>query len=190
MDDTCYFNTYLKEYPITYITEAGTVSKPVNLCSCHIVLMLDNLVRLKFRNDPDLGECRSKQICTLPITIQGVPKDASEVSSWHDYRICDGTSDCPCKEVTSLLKADIPKITGLREEEERILLKFRNMSSWGHQSMWSSIETSRCIQDSDKNRFQTLFVIHAFINISKCSQNHAQFLPRNILNYLCQLCSR
>jgi hypothetical protein len=38
------------------------------------------------------------QICTLPITLKGLPKDAHIIDKWHDDNICDGTENCKCKE--------------------------------------------------------------------------------------------
>ena len=46
------------------------------------------------------------QICTLPITIKGMPKDAAVVDSWHDHQIFDGTDACLCKVDQELTKED------------------------------------------------------------------------------------
>ncbi|CAC5394942.1 unnamed protein product [Mytilus coruscus] len=48
---------------------------------------MDNLVRMTFRSDPLPGENRSGQLCTLPVTLQGLPKDSLVTDSWH-------TTDC------------------------------------------------------------------------------------------------
>ena len=143
VDDTCYFQTYLKEHTLNYKRDNSSVGTSVNLRNCHIVFMLDNLVCLKFGNDPNPGESRSKQICALLITIQGLPKDADELRTWHDQAICDGTVNCLCKEGISLCKTDIPAITVLTGEEHKYLHQFQQMCVWGHLSMWASIKDSK-----------------------------------------------
>ena len=95
--EMCYYNTYIRRYPMTYMTSAGLVTKDVNLRNCIITLMIDNLVRLRYIRDPNPGENRSNQLCTLPIALQGLPNDSKVVSSWHDPNICDSTEDCACK---------------------------------------------------------------------------------------------
>ena len=92
--DSCYFNTYLKKYPISYNTSAGTVKMSKNLRKCILTLMLDNLVRMKYHNDPNPGESRSFHMCTLPITIKGIPDDSLEIDQWHDPEICTGEKVC------------------------------------------------------------------------------------------------
>ncbi|CAG2195104.1 unnamed protein product [Mytilus edulis] len=89
--DLCYYNTYLKKHAISYETVAGLTKKELSIRDCILILMMDNLVRLKYDNDPDPGESRSMQICTLPITVKGMLKDALIVESWHDEQVCDGT---------------------------------------------------------------------------------------------------
>ncbi|XP_050399679.1 uncharacterized protein LOC126816909 [Patella vulgata] len=93
-DDPLYYQTYIKEYPITYDTLVGNVTQMVSLRQCHLILMLDNLVCLKYHSDPDPEEHRSKQLCMLPITLQGLPKDSKATENWHDVNICDGSQHC------------------------------------------------------------------------------------------------
>jgi hypothetical protein len=62
--DFCYYNTYLRKYSIEYETVGGLVHNKVNLRGCVLIIMMDNLVRLKYHKDPEPGECRSMQICT------------------------------------------------------------------------------------------------------------------------------
>ena len=64
-NDMRYYETYLKHYPLTYQTIAGMITNHVNMHQCHPILMLDNLVRLKTKEDPDPGESRIKQSCTI-----------------------------------------------------------------------------------------------------------------------------
>jgi hypothetical protein len=100
---------------------------------------------LKFRNDPDPGEARSKQICTLPITIQGLPKDCAEVSMWHDDSMCDGTSTCECKRKTPVTKALVPVITQLDVAEADALQRFNQLCVWGRVAMMREIRQSKFI---------------------------------------------
>jgi hypothetical protein len=90
--DFCYYNTYLRKYSIEYETVGGLVHNKVNLRGCVLIIMMDNLVRLKYHKNPERGECRSMQICTLPITLNGLPKDAHIIDKWHDDNICDGNN--------------------------------------------------------------------------------------------------
>ena len=85
--DKCYYNTYLRKYELEYDSQGGTKQGFVSLRDCFLVFMMDNLVRLKYHSDPNPGENRSMQICTLPLTLKGVPKDASVVETWHDFDI-------------------------------------------------------------------------------------------------------
>ena len=58
--------------------------------------MLDNLVRLTYVSDPNPGEKHSKQICTLPITLHGLPLDKEKTKSWH-LGECNGSQTYDCK---------------------------------------------------------------------------------------------
>ncbi|VDH90484.1 Hypothetical predicted protein [Mytilus galloprovincialis] len=122
--DFCYFNTYLRKYEMLYETAAGMEKVKVSLRDCIIIVMMDNLVRLKYHKDPEPGESRSMQICTLPITIKGIPKDAKEIEKWHDHTICDGTNTCKCKEDLQLQKTDFEnEVLCLNAEEKSVLTR-------------------------------------------------------------------
>ena len=109
VDDMCYFNTYLKEHSIKTRIGEESLAK-VNLRHCHTIIMLDNLVRLKFRNDPEPGESRSQQICTLPLTIQGVSKSHPDVLLWHEPP-CSASTSCDCKKMKHMEKEEFSIIT-------------------------------------------------------------------------------
>ena len=130
-ENKSYYNTYLKEYDMTYETNGGLVTKPVRLRDCFIILMMDNLVRLKYSDDPNPGESRTKQLNTLPITLQGLPKDSIEVSSWHDVDICDGTDECFCKNNHILTPRDVDKaLLSLTASEEETWEKYNQLCTW------------------------------------------------------------
>ena len=132
-----YFATYLKPYSLTYDTAAGIVTSEVRLRDCYTIFMMDNLVRLKINDDPDRGESRSKQLNLLPVTIQGLPKDSSLVSTWHDQKICDGSENCPCKQPVALNKNHInASLFELSEAEQKSKEKFVNLCTWGSSSTW------------------------------------------------------
>ena len=139
-DDTLYFNTYLKPQPLTYCTDAGLATKHTSLRKCHIILMLDNLVRLQFSRDPRRGETPSSQLCTLPITLQGLPLDTAITEKWHDMQQCDGSFNCQCKKRISLQKEDIEKVLLAPSEAEKLTYQnFTNLCSWGYQEIWQKM---------------------------------------------------
>ena len=145
--DDLYYAAFLKPYRMTYETDAGLVVHNIRMRDCHVIFMMDNLVRLKYNNDPDRGENRSKQMNLLPVSVQGLPKDCSLVAQWHDMDVCDGTDDCPCKQPKTLTKDDIPQsLFKLSEREHMAQSKFEKMSSWGSTDMWISL-----LQSSDIN---------------------------------------
>ena len=140
--EMCYFNTYIKKYPLIYTSFAGEGEYPISLKDCIVTLMMDNLVRLTFREDPEPGQTRSQQICTLPITIRGIPRDWKETEKWHDTTICDGTLNCPCKATVQLTKEDISKcLITLTEEEETEWSRFSRLIRCGWNKMWSEAVT-------------------------------------------------
>ncbi|CAC5415232.1 unnamed protein product [Mytilus coruscus] len=66
---------------------------------------------------------KSENICTLPITIKGIPKDAKDIENWHDI-ICDGSNTCKYKEDLELQKKDFEnEVLCLNAEEKRVLTR-------------------------------------------------------------------
>ena len=47
----CYFNTYIKKFPIEYETMAGNVQNKIKLRQCYNILGMDNLVRLTTKRE-------------------------------------------------------------------------------------------------------------------------------------------
>ena len=135
----CYYNTYIKLYPLKYETAQGFVDKKLNLQECHIILMMDNLVRLTTKSDPDPGESRTGQLCTLPLTIQGLPKDNVETRRWH-LEGCN-LSNCVCKYSTELRKEDFNSVLSVHTKEEQgVWNKFNNVMIWGNPAIWKKIK--------------------------------------------------
>ncbi|ESP02015.1 hypothetical protein LOTGIDRAFT_157148 [Lottia gigantea] len=85
MNDQLYYQTFIKEYSMTYSSICGELTKPVSLRDCYMILMLDNLVLLKYHNDPEPGEHRSKQMCMLPITLQDISRTSVKITWLRNY---------------------------------------------------------------------------------------------------------
>ncbi|XP_045186732.2 uncharacterized protein LOC123544733 [Mercenaria mercenaria] len=135
-----YYNTYLKKYPLTYTSSAGTKTDLVNLRGCILILMMDNLVRMKYHGDPNPGEHRSMQICTLPITVKGLPIDSIETETWHESSCQTSQNICECKKDTHLQKDQIDTyILSLSEEEKSSFGRFRQLCCLGSRRLWTQI---------------------------------------------------
>ena len=136
-DDLLYYSTYLKPLPLTYNTAAGLQTSNVSMRQCHVILMLDNLVKKKSGDNPARGEYESQHMCTIPITLQGLPKDDSMTEHWHDTATCDGSWNCKCKNRTKLNKDDIEKtLFKMSVTENSIYRQFISLYTWGHREIW------------------------------------------------------
>ena len=82
-DELCYYNTFHKTYPLMYTKQGDDTAKQhqVSLRDCHIIFMMANLVHLANRTDPCPGEQPTKQVCTLPLILKGVPADSVEAGT-------------------------------------------------------------------------------------------------------------
>ena len=141
LPDDRYYETFLKGYRMEYATKEGTSSALVRLRDCYNILLIDNLVRLKFNEDPNPGESRSKQMCTLPITIQGLPQNAAVVNTWHVMDICDGSPECLCKKNAELKPSDFDRLViGVSDIEKKCLDQFQNLSTWGCSIIWKCMD--------------------------------------------------
>ena len=140
LKDELYYEAYLKPYNMMYETDAGMVTKGVRMRDCLVILMLDNLVRLKHNDDPNRGENRSKQLNLLPITIQGLPKDSAILTQFHNSLICDGSECCPCKKPTTINKEDVSTvILNLSDDEIAVRKKFEKLCTWGNSKLWPTL---------------------------------------------------
>ena len=127
-----YYDSYLRPYKLQYQTDAGLTTKEVRMRDTYATLRIDNLVRLRFSDDPSPGESRSKQMCTLPVSLEGLPKDAAIVHEWHDPVLCNGLTNCVCKQSLPLTKQDVKRVLfDLSEEEDLAMKKFVKLSTWG-----------------------------------------------------------
>lgn len=112
-----------------------------DLRSCYLILAIDNLVRLTFKDDTPRGDNRSSQLCTLPITLKGIPKDAEYVSSWHDPNVCDGEYDCPCKGHVKLQQEDLEAAVYTLNSEELVQKEKSEIQfTWGNIKIWNNAD--------------------------------------------------
>lgn len=138
-DDLCYFNTYIKAHELLYKTVTHDTRKNVSLRQCHLILMLDNLVRLRKVGNPDRGEIRSDPMCTLPITLQGLPLDSFITDDWH-LPECDGSLQCSCKNAEHLRPDDIKKVLLEPQNNEQTLYsQFFRLMTWGNKELWKKL---------------------------------------------------
>lgn len=139
--DFCYFNTYLKQHKLVYDTISGEVEKEISLRECHLILLLDNLVKCTYKRKTSTKrrDALTNQMCTLPITLQGFPEDSAITETWHTAE-CDGTANCSCKQSVVLTEADIDNVLiDLSPDEERTYRQFENLMSWGYKQLWANM---------------------------------------------------
>lgn len=137
-DDVLYFNTYLKQHPLHYKTIANGSGTKINIRQCHVILMLDNLVRWRGVANPTPG-VKSNQMCTLPITLQGLPLDSAITEEWH-LPECDGSFQCVCKKEVQLRATDIKDLLlEPQHNEEKVYNQFFRLMTWGNTQLWNSI---------------------------------------------------
>ncbi|MEW8547362.1 MAG: hypothetical protein AB2693_27960, partial [Candidatus Thiodiazotropha sp.] len=148
----CYFKTYVKKYPMSYEITAGHIQTEVSLRQCYNILGMDNLVRLTMKSDPLPSEGRTNQVCTLPITVKGLPKNHVVCDSWHCPLTCDQTSDiCNCKLEVSLTKDDAQMCLFTLHENEKVLCdRFRRFITFGWSNLWCQKEVKDCLREDLK----------------------------------------
>ena len=100
------------------------------------------MVRLKTKEDPNPGESRSKQICTLPITLQGLPKNALETKKWHDDTICNGVDQCLCKKAKVLTKENFRNtLLDLSTQELEVDMAFHSICNGASLVAWGKFSS-------------------------------------------------
>ena len=123
---------------LEYESDSGQGKHPVRMRDCYVIIMVDNLVRLKHKEDPNRGENRSKQLCLLPITIQGIPADSSVVKSWHEPAICNDTENCPCKQPVIPVKNDIQSaLLQLSAKESSQKMKYEKLCTFWNMKIFN-----------------------------------------------------
>ena len=131
-EDLVYFETFLKKYHLNYKSSDGQeTTKLVSMRDCLAILFLDNLVRLRRHGDADRSSTKTSQLCTLPLTVKGLPRDSFLISSWHLQDCTRVGSQCSCLEVCKLSKADLNLLTDSTEAEAASKMKFETQVLFG-----------------------------------------------------------
>ena len=136
--EICYYRTFMKKYQLTYrgIDQDAECLQEVSMKQCHLALLMDNLVHLTMNVDPHPGQSRTNQLCTLPLTVKGIPKNAHLTSCWHTNS-CAQDRFCSCMHETELGKDDVNKtfLEQTPDEQDTNNIFTENMT-WGFQSLF------------------------------------------------------
>ena len=130
--DQIYFETFLKKHPMIYQTrnEDQESEKLVSMRECLAIIYLDNLLRYTGHRDPDRGKKQTSQLCTLPMTVKGLPRDSMTVARWHQEG-CGLASNCVCMDNKVLLKSEKHLLLDLTEPEMKAFRMFNSQVSCG-----------------------------------------------------------
>ena len=140
-DDLCYYNYAIRKWPLTYESESGKGAYKVSLRDCFKILMRDNLVTLTQKSNPEPGETRSGQICTIQGTDIGIPWNSTLFTEIHAENNCDGASDaCSCIEPIPLKKNQLHDVlVKLSPKEEKQVKSVHQLCVWGLQAVWNHV---------------------------------------------------
>lgn len=142
--DLCYYNTFVKRYPVKSAQSLTESTSLVNLRDCILLFMMDNLVRLSKHQDTMRGESRSFQLCTLPLSVKGLPMNNDIIQTWHTNPKCDGTGSCVCLEDIHLSKEKGQDLLFcLSEEETEVQASFLLMNRWYFLPVWKKIKQGK-----------------------------------------------
>ena len=137
-DDLLYYNAFIKSHTITYDTAAGEITTSVSMRQCLPIVMLDNLVRFTDKKNANPG-VKGNQLCTLPITIQGLPKDSSIIEQWHDVD-CSKMPNCQCLQPQPLTRSDMNRVLlELSHKETEMKRQFGKLMTWGYTQLWRNM---------------------------------------------------
>ncbi|XP_052258558.1 uncharacterized protein LOC127863212 [Dreissena polymorpha] len=128
-----HFETFINRYPLTYQTHFETKARThnVSLQDCYLVFFMDNLVRLTTHEDPDPGMNRTSQVCTLPLTFKGLPRNNIVTESWHSETCEDLSSECKCMDSIHLSKDDYKLLVECSPAESLAWQMFSCQLTWG-----------------------------------------------------------
>ena len=170
---------------MTYKAVSGTKHAEVRIVDCPVrSLLIDNLVRLRYHNDPKPGEHRSQQLCTLPITIRAIPEDEEQLASWHTDA-CNQVADCICKKEIKYESKDANLPLELLEKEEEVLQRYKMLCCYGMSALWiplsehprthllpmnpEQFEDSSSVSDTEDTAVMTRFVDDGDLELSLTS---------------------
>lgn len=139
-EDLAYYNYAIRKIPLEYVNASGKGTHYVSLRDCYKISVRDNLVTLTERSNPDPGESRTGQICTIQGTDIGVPKDMLDLEQFHDPTLCDGTPNCHCMRPTVLGKESFRRVLlDPSDEESEAMQKLHQLCKWGLKKIWREI---------------------------------------------------
>ena len=142
--DKTHYNAIMKPHQYKYFAVDGQLKQEARMISCHVTILIDNLVRWKIKSDPNPGDCRTKQLDLLPVSLQGVPKDDIITKEWHNPSICNGLNNCPCKEKVKLNKTDVQHaIFQKSSKEQQMMDQMNTLMTWSLMELWTEIKQSK-----------------------------------------------
>ena len=75
-------------------------------------------------------------MCTLPITLQGLPLDSHITQKWHTAD-CDGSNNCICKQQDLLTEQDVDWCLFEKTlEEDQASSQFSDLMTWAQLALW------------------------------------------------------
>ena len=147
-NDLCYYNYAIKKQALTYETVNGMSQKFISLRDCFVILMRDNLVTLTQKNNPEPGESRSGQICTIQGTDIGIPLDSALFHQLHVENNCSQDDDCSCCRPISLTSDMLrPVVLTCSTTEQNQMTALRQLCSWGLQAVWKHVHDDEILSD-------------------------------------------
>ena len=147
-NDLCYFNYAIKKQTLTYPSAAGVCTNNVSLRDCFVIMMRDNLVTLTQKHDPEPGESRSGQICTIQGTDIGIPLDSAVFDEIHAENNCDGYTNCSCTKPVKLSSDKLqPVLLTCNTAEQEQMTALKQLCSWGLQAVWKHVHSSELLTD-------------------------------------------
>ena len=157
--DLCYYNTFLKKYPIMLYPTSTNILSSVNLRECILLFMMNNLVRLSKHQDTLRSESRSYQLCTLPLSVKRLPVNSEIIDSWHTNAECDGTGSCVCRKDTHMSKENGQDLLfRLTEDEAEIQTTFSIMNRWYFLPVWTQIKQGKKTYFKETYYFSTTVI--------------------------------
>ena len=146
--ERCYFKTYIAKHPLIYeaTNDRGPIQHFISLRECHLVFLVDNLVRLRTKGDPGPGITPTTQVCTLPITVKGLPRNAKLSIDWHGEN-CDGTIVCECKDGKDLTKDEVDAcFLSQTEAMEKVREEFETEAVWGLKILFNNSKIRQMLE--------------------------------------------
>ena len=154
--ERCYFKTYIAKHPMTYeaMHDSNPISHLVSLRDCHLVFLVDNLVRIRTRGDPGPSLTNTTQVCILPVTVKGLPRNVKCTADWHGEN-CDGSNVCECKDKISLKKDDIDGcFLSQTEDEKKVREEFETEAVWGLNVLLSNCTVRKMLEKAAESQKQ------------------------------------